>query len=301
MQLYVYTEEEIDMTQVITTGNFKGGVGKTTNAVMLSYTLAKQGKKVLLVDLDPQANATDLLLATMAEVFQSVSLEQEADGSVVAYFKDTGEKVFKKTLFYSIENKDLSQSLIPVTKNFDMLPSNKDLQQYEGLLYREFDTDYEQDHYFSSLLEPLKAKYDYVLLDVPPQLNKYTDSALVASDFVIVVLQTQERALKGAEKFVEHLLQIQDDYKLQVDLLGILPVLLQNGADLDLDVLGDAAERFGSGNLFKTQVKQMARLKRFDRTGITDNPRDINDRRVHALYSTLVSELEQRERLLGGK
>lgn len=58
------------MTKVITTGNFKGGVGKTTNSVMLSYTLSKMDKKVLLIDLDPQANATDLLLTTMTNIYK---------------------------------------------------------------------------------------------------------------------------------------------------------------------------------------------------------------------------------------
>lgn len=267
------------MTKIITTGNFKGGVGKTTNAVMFAYTLAKLEKRSLVVDLDPQANATDLILTTINNVYQK-------------------KPVFKETLFEAIKEKDISKSLINVKENMDLIPSYEDLQGYEKFLYTNFDDDYSQDKYFSKLLEPIKANYDYIVMDVPPQLNKFTDSALIASDYVVVILQTQERSLKGAEKYIEHLLQLQDDYKLSLDLLGVLPVLQQNGSELDLDVISDAIDSFGKQNLFKTKIKQMARLKRFDRTGITDNIKDINDRRVHEVYKNVVTELISRIKLL---
>jgi len=263
------------MTYVITTGNFKGGVGKTTNSVMLSYTLSKMDKKVLLIDLDPQANATDLLLNTMTNIYKK-------------------KPIFKETLFEAIKNNDPNEALINVKDNLDLLPSYSDLQQYERYLYENFPDDFSQDHHLTNFIKEIKDKYDFVFLDIPPQLNKFTDNALVASDFVIVILQTQERALKGAEKYIDHLLQLQDDYKLNIDLLGILPVLQQNGSELDLDVLQDATEIFSKSNLFNTHIKQMNRLKRFDRTGITDNTKDIHDKRVHAIYSELISELIER-------
>lgn len=270
------------MVKIITTGNFKGGVGKTTNAVMLAYTLSKQDNKCLLVDLDPQANATDLLLNTMSRVYQT-------------------KPSFQETLFEAIKNKDLAQALIAVKDNFDLLPSYEDLQGYEKYLYDNFADDYSQDHYFSKLLSKIKNNYDYIILDVPPQLNKFTDSALVASDYVIVILQTQERSLRGAEKYIEHLLQIQNDYKLGLDLLGILPVLQQNGSELDLDVIHDAIESFGPQNIYQHKIKQMARLKRFDRTGITDNVKDINDRRVHNVYKDVANETLDRIKILEGE
>lgn len=232
-------------------------------------------KKVLLIDLDPQANATDLLLNTMTNIYKK-------------------KPVFKETLFESIKNNNPDEALITVKDNLDLLPSYSDLQQYEHYLYENFSDDFSQDHHLSTFIEKIKEKYDFVFLDIPPQLNKFTDNALVASDFVIVILQTQERALKGAEKYIDHLLQLQDDYKLNIDLLGILPVLQQNGSELDLDVLQDATEIFGKNNLFNTHIKQMNRLKRFDRTGITDNTKDIHDKRVHAIYSELINELLER-------
>lgn len=293
------------MTKVITTGNFKGGVGKTTNAVMIAYTLAKQDNQVLLVDLDPQANASDLLFTTMALVFQNIerktrriNLDDRATTEEYWAIRGTETPIYDVTEFKAIVSNDLEKAIIKFMPNLDFIPSDEDLQGLEKYLYTNFDTDYEQDHFFNNLLEPIKSNYDYIVMDVPPQLNKFTDSALVASDYVIVVLQTQERSLSGAEKFVEHLLQIQNDYELGLDLLGILPVLFQNGADIDLDVLNDARKSFGDANMFKTEIKQMARLKRFDRTGITDNPHDIHDKRVHALYEKLCAEALNRMHLI---
>ena len=143
--------------------------------------------------------------------------------------------------------------------------------------------------------------YTVIAGDAEVLIHKFTDSALVASDYVIVILQTQERSLRGAETYVKHLLQIKDDYSLDIDLLGVLPVLQQNGNDLDLDVIEDATTSFGNANMFKQKVRQMARLKRFDRTGITNNAsHDINDRRVHHLYDLVVDELLERLKLIRG-
>ena len=266
------------MAKIITTGNFKGGVGKTTNSVLLSYTLSKLNKKVLLIDLDPQANATDLLFTTMSNVLQK-------------------KVIFKETLFEIIKNNNPKEALINIKENLDLLPSFSDFQNYEKYLYDNWSDDYSQDHHLTNFINGIKKDYDYIFLDIPPQLNKFTDNALVASDFVIVVLQTQERALKGAEKYIDHLLSLQDDYNLNIDLLGVLPVLQQNGSELDLDVLQDAVEIFGESNMFKTHIKQMNRLKRFDRTGITDNSSDIHDKRVHEIYRKLAEELQQRVNL----
>lgn len=263
------------MTKTIVTGNFKGGVGKTTNAVMIAYTLSKQNEKVLLVDLDPQANATELLFTTMQQIYNV-------------------EPFFDETLETALINHNLEPAIVNVRENLDLLPSYEDLQGYEDFLNEQFNNDKDKDSYFASLLAKIRDRYDYIILDVPPQLNRYTDSALVACNYVVIVLQTQQRSLTGAETYVNHLLQIKSDYNLNLDLLGVLPVLLQNGNALDIDILQDAVETFGEQNLFKLQVRQMARLKRFDRTGITEKKNDYNDRRVHDTYGQLVNELKQR-------
>ncbi|CAI8740300.1 ATPase [Bacillus pseudomycoides] len=269
------------MCKVITTGNFKGGVGKTTNAVMLAYTFAKQGKKTLLVDLDPQANATDLLFNTMKKVH---SIEPE----------------FKRTLAMALIDANLQSALINVLPNLDLLPSYEDLQTYEKFLFRNFEDDFSQDTYFAKQLSIIKENYDYIFIDVPPQLNKFADSALVASDYVMVILQTQERSLKGAQKYIEHVFSLADDYNLPLEIIGALPVLMQNGNEIDKDILQEAEEIFGKANVFSNIIKQMARLKRFDRTGITYNLKDVHDKNVHTVYQNIAGEVEKRIEILEG-
>ncbi|MCU5706089.1 MULTISPECIES: ParA family protein [Bacillus cereus group] len=269
------------MCMVITTGNFKGGVGKTTNAVMLAYTFARQGKKTLLVDLDPQANATDLLFNTMKKIH---SIEPE----------------FKRTLAMALIDGNLQSALINALPNLDLLPSYEDLQTYEKFLFRNFDDDYSQDTYFAKQLSTIKENYDYIFIDVPPQLNKFADSALVASNYVMVILQTQERSLKGAQKYIEHVFSLADDYDLPLEIIGALPVLMQNGNEIDKDILQEAEEIFGKANVFNNIIKQMARLKRFDRTGITYNLKDVHDKNVHTIYQKIANEVEERIQILEG-
>mgnify|MGYP003543143798 FL=1 len=127
---------------------------------------------------------------------------------------------------------------------------------------------------------------------MPPTISIITDSALYASNFVVVVLQTQERSLQGAEGFTTYLQTLIDDYDADLDILGILPVLWKNGAAVDIQTLDTAKEIFGEHNIFQQVVKQMERLKRFDMTGITEN--DMHDKNVIASYIKVATEFIQR-------
>lgn len=255
---------------VVTFGNFKGGTGKTTNSTMIAHALSEQGYKVLLCDQDPQANATSLYLKTKALV--------------------TDEIVgFNKTLMAAIQDEDLGQIVTEIKENLYLLPSFSDFALYPRFLEKKFPNDtVARVQYFSTLLEPLKKDYDYIFIDVPPTISIITDAALYASDFVVVVLQTQERSLQGAEVFTGYLQSLIDDYGADLDIVGILPVLLKNGAAVDLSTLESAREIFGSENLFENIVNNMERLKRFDITGITNE--DMHDRKVHKSYDTIAKE-----------
>ena len=138
----------------------------------------------------------------------------------------------------------------------------------------------------------MKKDYDFIFIDVPPTISIITDAALYASDFVVVVLQTQERSLQGAEVFTGYLQSLIDEYGADLDIIGILPVLLKNGAAVDLATLDSAREIFGEENLFKNVVTNMERLKRFDITGITNE--DMHDRKVHSSYETIADEFIER-------
>lgn len=258
---------------VVTFGNFKGGTGKTTNSTMIAYCLSKMGYKVLLSDQDPQSNATDLFLKTKAHYEEDVTS-------------------FEKTLMSAIKDGDLSSIVTEIRPNLYLLPSFTDFSLYPKYLEIKFENEEERVKYISTLFEPLRQEFDFIFIDVPPTISIYTDSALYASDYVVVVLQTQERSLQGAEMFTNYLQKLIDDYDADFDIIGILPVLLKNQSNVDISVLENAKEIFNEQNVFKNVVRHMERLKRFDITGIVEE--DMHDRRVIDEYTVITKEFLER-------
>ena len=268
------------MAKVITYGNFKGGTGKTTNSAMMAYVLSKLGYKTLLADLDPQANATALYLRT----------KQRITNDVVS---------FDKTLMSAIADENLSDIIIEIKENLYLLPSFADFTSFPLFLEKKFpNSQLERVTFLKGLIDKVKDDYDFILIDIPPTLSTYTDSALLASDYTIIVLQTQERSLVGAEAYIGYLQELIDNYGANFDILGVLPVLLKNNSKVDEATLNTAKEKFGEENLFKNLVKNMERLKRYDIIGIVDSDLggkyDIHDKRVMALYTKVTEEMISR-------
>lgn len=272
------------MAVTITFGNYKGGVGKTKNNILIAYELAKKGYKTLVVDLDPQANATTVLLRTK---------------------KLHSEEVFSfdKTLMSAIKEGDITGIETQIMDNLFLLPSYIDFANYVTFLQltyglvEENDPEYEtvyknQIAHFDNLLAPLKEKYDYIFIDVPPTKSSITDSAVLASDYVLIVLQTQELSLDGATEYLKDLQKIANKYNGKFEIVGVLPVLMDGNASLDKFVLSNAESVFGEGNIFENKIPNMARLKRFDNTGITEF--DRHDKKVIDLYDLVSDELLER-------
>lgn len=270
------------MAKKIMFGNFKGGVGKTTNSVMVSYELAKKGYKTLVIDLDPQANSTQILSRTYT-------------------LQTTRELEFKNTMMKAIEEENIEDNIVNIMDNLDLLPSYKDFVNYPDFLEMKFlptEENYKEKRiaYFSKLLSTIDNQYDFIIIDVPPTLSIFTDTALYVTDEVVIVLQTQQRSLDGAEAFMEYLQSVYDKYpSIDFDVVGILPVLMKNDSIVDNQIIEDAKEDFGEEMIFDHVIKHMERLKRYDRKGIYDPDKtqrwDIHDRRVHESYSLVVDEL----------
>lgn len=259
------------MVKTITFGNFKGGTGKTTNSTMVAKTLSDQGQKVLLVDMDPQGNATNLFLKTKNYLTDEFT-------------------VFEKTLMSAIKDEELSSAVINIKENLDLLPSSADFSLFPRYMER-LSAYNDRVIFFGELLKPLKEKYDYVIMDIPPTISLITDSALYASDYCIIVMQTHERSLQGAEAFLNYIqTDVIDEFKAPtLDVLGILPVLLKNGAPVDLSTLEEATKIFGKDNIFKNTIRSMERLKRYDVTGITFE--DMHDKKVTNVYIDVTNEI----------
>ena len=287
------------MATTLLFGNMKGGVGKTTNSVMVAYQLAKMGYKTLVCDLDPQANATQLLRRTYGLQHDGADLKID------------------KTMMVALSEQDIKSAIVNIMGNLDLLPSSEDFKSYPDFLEITFMPDKEKIaenpsslqsemsavkeqriSYFAKQLEKVKDDYDVVVIDVPPTLSVFTDSAIYATDEVVIVLQTQQRSLDGAETFFEYLQQMYNSYEdVDFDILGVLPVLLKTRSGLDDQILEDAKEDFGEDALFEQIIHHMERLKRYDRTGIADHEltkADIHDRKIHYIYSELTKEIVER-------
>lgn len=263
---------------VITFANFKGGSGKTTNSVMTAYALAEKGKRVLVIDKDPQANATTLLVRTYANVH--------------------GEKPsIQKYLLDGLEAGTFADCTLAITDNLHLIPTTPAFSYYVDFLEEQFPgakkTKYESRiAYFKEVLATVQDNYDFVFIDVPPTISGYTDAALYASDYALIVLQTQDYALDGADVFADYMVSLVDKYELNLDVIGVLCVIFNSRSQIDNKVIKDAADLFGEEHIFKTQIKHMERLKRYVAEGI--NILDHHDKNVMNVYKELTDELLER-------
>mgnify|MGYP003362413961 FL=1 len=262
-----------DEALTIVIGNQKGGVGKTTNTYLIAYTLAKMGIHTLVADLDPQANATKTLMLTKSQ-------QEDAVYSI------------KKTLMVGVQEKDLTDLPVKIMDNLDLIPSYIDFQDFTKYLYQNTNNEYEETHLLEPLFNPLKKKYDVILLDVPPFSIEITRNAVIFSDFALISLQTHDDSLSGAEEYVNTLSKLRQEYQLDIEVIGILPMLHDARNGVDQTIIQSAKDEFGEENVFTNIVTQMARIKRFPINGITD--KDRFDKRVLDKYQQVTDELLSR-------
>jgi chromosome partitioning protein len=190
------------MAKVITITLRKGGSGKTTTTVNLASSLAKHGKKVLLIDLDPQANATASLGMNDAEL---ANIAEVLTGS-----KNIGQVISKGPAF-------------------DIIASNSVLSQIEASMASDPAT---YGQLVKSHIEPIKPKYDYILIDTPPSESMLTISALVASDYVLIPTQAHYLAMKGLQQALELITRVKDTHGASVEVLGIVPTMVQSNTNM---------------------------------------------------------------------
>ncbi|CAN5516613.1 AAA family ATPase [soil metagenome] len=229
------------MANVIAIANQKGGVGKTTTAINLAGSLAEQGHRLLCVDMDAQANLTVGLGINLGTVEQSMA-HVLADPHVA-----------------------LHQVVIPTeTSGIDVAPSTLELASTEVELFTSIGREY-------ALREALAGwaheQYDYVMIDCPPTLGLLTINALVASNSVIIPVQTQYYALKGLAALVRVINQIRSK-GLNPDLrvLGLLPTFYDARTILGREMLEELRE-IGDHHVFKNMIRQTVKLGEAPLTG----------------------------------
>lgn len=270
---------------VYVVGNFKGGVGKTKTATMLSYESATEKKrKTLLLDLDPQGNASSVLAKT---------------GNI---------SNITKNITNGFLSGNLENEITPIIDNLDLIAANTQFKDLPKILMKKFPNDEKkQINYLNELIKPLREKYDSIYLDVPPTISDFSDNAMVAADYCIVILQTQELSLDGAKTYIEYMQYLIDNYKIDIDVLGILPCMLRPNGRVDEKILNDAREMYGN-NVLDTIVKHQERLKSYDSEGITYKKTksgfvDQWDQKAHSMFLNVLNELDNNQKQFeyGGK
>lgn len=249
------------MATVIAVTNQKGGVGKTTTAVNLAYYVSKLGKKTLLVDFDPQGNATSGLGVDK----QALSLTM---ADVVT------------------EKATIDQVIIPTAyKNLFLAPTTPLLANTEVELAQ-------ADHRFSRLKAAIEAstgEYDIVIIDSPPSLSLLTVNGLIAAKYVLLPVQAEFYALEGLGQLLETMKLVRKGMNPVLELLGVLPTMIDSRTTLSSQVHAEIKKHF-PGKVFETTIPRNIRLAEAPSHGIPVGVYDKFSKGARA-YKALAKEV----------
>ena len=227
------------MSRIISIANFKGGVGKTTTAINLAAGLVKRKQKVLLIDLDPQANLT-----------QSQGLIDGIEASVYTVLRKEalGEKA--RLLDAKVQVRQL-----------DFIPSTLELANAE----LELASVYGREQILAQLLKAV-TMYDFVLIDCPPSIGLLTINALVASQYVLIPLQAEFLPLEGVRSFLKHFESIKK-LNQNLELLGLILTKYDARKNMNRNVKARLEREFPNGQVFKSLIRTNIALAKAQEAG----------------------------------
>ena len=251
--------------KILAITNQKGGVGKTTTCVNLAASLASQGKRVMLIDLDPQGNATTGSGIDKAHLKHSI------------YHVLIGEKTLKEVIVKSEKG------------GFDIAPSNRELAGAEVELVNEL----ARETRLKAAIGKLNIDYDVVLLDCPPALNLVTVNALTAANAVMIPMQCEYYALEGLSDLVNTIKKVRAHLNPTLEIEGLLRTLFDNRNMLAQQVSAQLISHFGE-KVYKTVIPRNIRLAEAPSYGVPVLSYDKTSKGALA-YLELAQEITDKE------
>ncbi|MEW7008959.1 MULTISPECIES: ParA family protein [unclassified Lentilitoribacter] len=259
--------KKINLNRIITIANQKGGVGKTTTAINLATALAAIGEKVLVVDLDPQGNAST-----------GLGIER----------RDRELSSYDVLIFEAELSKAVLKTAVP---NLSIIPSTMDLLGLE----MEISNDPKRAYRLKEVLHgPAAQKYSYILIDCPPSLNLLTMNAMAAAHSVLVPLQCEFFALEGLSQLLETVGQVRDTLNPDLEIQGVVMTMYDARNNLAHQVVADVRENLGE-KVYQTLIPRNVRVSEAPSYGKPAILYDLACSGSQA-YLQLASEVIQRER-----
>ena len=264
------------MVRIISLINNKGGVGKTTSCLNIGVALGLKGKKVLLVDIDPQANLTNKFIRNIATI--QYTIKDLLEGNI-----DDANRVIVKN----------------VATNIDLLPSNNLLNGTEEIIISKK----ARENLLKRILEPIKANYDYILIDNPPSLNLLVDNSLTASTEAIIPIAPEYDALTGTTTIIREMNEIRQYLNPNLRLIGVITTKYDERTNNDKEIAEAIKENFKDLN-YNTIIRTNVKIK--DATNNHTNVIEYDPTSNGAIdYLALAEEIigqeeEEIEELLGG-
>ena len=251
------------MGLILSVVNQKGGVGKTTTAVNLTATLQAAGRRVLLCDFDPQANATS-----------GMGVDKDA---------------IRLSVYDVVINDASPRDAVVATKFGDLLPSSPALSG-AGV---ELVALPEREYRLRTALHALRADYDYILVDCPPSLELLTLNALCAADRILIPVQCEYYALEGLRDLMSTLRAVKRGLNPHLDIFGVLLTMFDGRTNLSMQV-AEEVRRFFPGRVFSTVIPRNVRLSEAPSHGLPIIAYDRFSRGAES-YQALAAEILRKE------